>query len=84
MIQAKKYFISDLFGEELGIRGAQFRYGNAVLSKTNFEELILRDFRSNQGTELMLVYFNLSQRERRYAEPLCFQMGSDLCLAPFI
>jgi len=47
------YCVSDYLGTELGKVNDQWRYGNIVLSKVLFHELLLRDFPSEQSRKAL-------------------------------
>jgi endonuclease/exonuclease/phosphatase family metal-dependent hydrolase len=54
------YFVSDPLGVELGKSRDDLKYGNIILSKVNFRDLLLKDFPSNQSRKALCgsVYFN--------------------------
>jgi len=54
------YFVSDPLGVELGKPRDEWKYGNIILSKVNFRDLLLKDFPSNQSRKAHWgsVYFN--------------------------
>jgi len=54
------YYVSDPLGVELGKPNDNWKYGNIILSKVNFRDLMLHDFPSNQSRKALCgsVYFN--------------------------
>jgi len=54
------YYVSDPIGGELGKRDDKWKYGNIILSKINFKDLLLRDFPSSQSRKALCgsVFFN--------------------------
>jgi len=55
-----EYYVSDPLGKELGKPHDNWKYGNIILSRVNFRDVLLRDFPSNQSRKALCgsVYVN--------------------------